>query len=295
MAISGSRGIKMSKLARNNKSTSADVTVMTGFEWRDHLLKYGIGHHNETEKFRSIKDVINLKTASRHIRKFADEPYFSSAAGHPAAEAVVRRYLRDHKEKPLWCMTSIYSGDKAILRAKSKYRFHAAFKQALKNAGYDAAGKRVRESKTGWGNPAVSELFGTLHILTYKPKDALKMPFTELESFFEQAVKGLEARLGRIKAPKVQAQRSEPAAQRVSVGRAKVEAHQSDDQLQSTLFRRVESLDVRSREPQPLSRKPPRGRGADSKEEQFWKMGESRTQSNRQTRPRNKKPINTGF
>lgn len=295
LTIPGSRGIKLSKLAPITRPTSTNATIVTGHEWQDQLLKNGIGCHNETEKFRSIKDVINLKTASRHIRKFTDEPYFTSPAGHSAAEAVVRRYLRDHKEKPLWCITTVYSGDKAVVRAKAKYRFNAAFNQALKNAGYDTAGKRVRQSKSGRGNPAISELFGTLHIMTYQPKDALKVPFTELESFFEQAVKGLEQRLGRTKTSKVQVQRRERPAQPTAVGRAKGPAQKLEHQAQHISFRRVGGLNPRSREPQPLSEKTSRGRGDGSKEEQFWKLGDSRTQSNQQTRARNRKPINTEF
>lgn len=293
--ISGRRGIKLSQLNGITKSPGAYATVMTGREWLDHLAKNGIGNHSETQKIQQIKSRIVVKVASRHIRKFADDAYFTGASGNCAAEAVVRRYLRDHKEVPLWCIKTVVSSDKPIVRVTARYRLHAAFHQALKNAGYNKAGKRVRKSKIGGGNPTISELFGTVHILAYEPKDILKIPFTTLQDFFNQTVKTVEQRLGRTEAPgkKVQAQRPEKPAQPIPIKRTKVQDRQPKDQAQPISVRRYDSSSPGSRGPQTLRPEPPRGPGDGSRH--HWKSGASRSQSNRQTQARNNKPINTGF
>lgn len=292
---SGRRGIKLSQLTTITKSPGAYAKVMTGREWLDHLAKNGIGHHSETERIQQKKSKIVVKVASRHIRKFADDAYFTGVTGNCAAEAVVRRYLRDHKEVPLWCIKTIISSDKPIVRVTARYRIHAAFHSALKKAGYNKAGKRVKKSESGGRNPAISELFGTVHILAYEPKDILKTPFTTLQDFFDEIVKTIEKRLGRTKAPgrRVQAQRPEQPAQPISIKRTKVQERHPKDQAQSISVRRYDSSSPRSRGPQTLRSEPPRGRGDGNR--QHWKSGDSRSHINRQTKARNDKPINTGF
>lgn len=293
--ISGRREITLSQLNAITKSPGAFATVTTGREWLDHLAKNGIGHHSETQKIQQIQSKVVVKVASRHIRKFADDAYFTGSTGNCAAEAVVRRYLRDHKETPLWCIKTVVSSDKPIVRVTARYRLHAAFHQALKKAGYDKAGKRVGKSKIGGGNQAISELFGTVHILAYEPKEILKTPFTKLQDFFDQTVKTIEGRLGRTKAPKqkVQAQRPEQPAQPIPIKRTKVQNPKPKDQAPSISIRRYDSSSSGSRGLQTSRSEPPRGRGDGNR--QHWKLGDSRSQSNRQTRARNNKPINTGF
>lgn len=292
--IPGSRGIKLSKVASTTKPPGAYATLVTGREWIDHLAKNGIGQPNETQKVQAIKNKFVVKVAKRHIRKFADEPYFTGAAGNAIAEGVVRRYLRDHEEKPLWCIMTVVSGFKPIVKVKARYRLHAAFNKALKNAGYNTAGQRVRESKIEGGNQATSELFGTVHILAYLPKEILEIPFTTLQGFFDEAVKKIERLLGRTKAPKGQAQRPAQQAQPISIRRTKVQDSRAKDKAPFTSSRPYDSSSSRSRGPQALRSDPSRGRG-DSSSRQQWKSGDSRNQSNRQRQARNNKPINTGF
>lgn len=199
LANSGCRGIKMSKSARIPKMSSEYIQLplaMSRHDWIDQLTKNGIGHFNDCTRVQELKNIIIVKASERHVRKFTDDVYFTDI-GHPFAEAVVRRYLRDHQEKPLWWITSIHSSDKAIVRGKFKCRAHAAFNQALRNAGYDSAGRRIAERKGAARTGPASDLFGTVNISTREPKEIQKIPFTSLREFFERVVKDLERRLGK--------------------------------------------------------------------------------------------------
>lgn len=223
-ASSGSRGIKLARVSPA-ATTSKYICVpllTSGRAWLNKLASSDIGHHGELETVRSLGShnhfKITIRVAPRHVRKFTDDVYFSES-GHPIAEAVVRRYLRDHQEKPLWTITSVRTAEKAIVRGKFKYRANAAFHQALANAGYDTAGRRMAGSQEGGRNGAVAQLFGTVEILTAAPKEAQMAPFTKLREFFEKAVEVLEQRLGRTAdgrgtvTPRVQAQVQRPQHQ----------------------------------------------------------------------------------
>lgn len=187
----------------------------------DLLHEHGIGPNAELRSMTSVyRHEIWVKAAPRHAVCFNDMRYFASV-GHPFAEAVARRYLRDHGERPLWLkMSSIDDSSKSIVRGKAKHRVSAALKQALQNAGYDAHGRRVSEAE--WarhlaargpgpepGQPAVAaekkepwrrqivELFGTVDLIAKDPKRIHMMPFVELRAHFEMVVGKFEEWFGR--------------------------------------------------------------------------------------------------
>ncbi|KAJ4408856.1 hypothetical protein N0V82_009619 [Gnomoniopsis sp. IMI 355080] len=211
LVSSGSRGVKLSKLGvfkLPTEYTQAALSV-SGREWLKHLAKHNIGNHGELQSVQAkTKDVkIKINAATRHVRKATDEIYLTNM-GHPFAEAVIRRYIRDSKEKPLWCQTASISQDTPIVKGLFKKRAHAAFYQALRNAGYDTAGRRITQ-RTAAGRTRFNELFGTVRIVTHEPKQILNIPFTTLREFFEQVVSRLEQKLGKTSSAAVTTESSE--------------------------------------------------------------------------------------
>lgn len=199
LASSGSRGVKLSKLAVHKSPTEFTQAALSvsGREWLKHLGEHNVGSPMEFQPVQAKTTNVKIKinAATRHVRKSNDEVYLTNV-GHPFAEAVVRRYIRDSKEKPLWCQTASISQDKPIVKGKFKKRAHAAFYQALRNAGYDTAGRRITQ-RTDAGRTGFNELFGTVRIVTHGAKQILNTPFTTLLEFFEQVVRKLEQKLGR--------------------------------------------------------------------------------------------------
>lgn len=282
-ASSGSRGIKLSSGGQITKATFNFTPIAlskSGRDWRDELAKNDIGSYHEFKTVQAMGGFITLKSATRHVSKFSDDVYLSEV-GHPFAEAVVRRYLRDHKEKPLWCVTTIYSSDFAIVRGKTKYRAHAAFYQALKNAGYDKSGRRIAERKEGGRTATASELFGTVNIMTSAPKELLKKPFTTLRDFFEQAIKKLERQLGKSSAS--------PDAESGSE-RPRVLSQRPQHQAHSGLRKRTDGSSSENRRPNVPWRGTPAGSGGDGGSHR--KSGQL---PRKQSRVRDKTPVNTGF
>lgn len=177
------------------------------------LHEHGIGSNSEIRSMTSVfQHEIWVKAAPRHAVCFNDMRYFTNT-GHPFAEAIVRRYLREHGERPLWLKTAAIGEDsKSIVRGKAKHRVNAALKQALQNAGYDAHGRRVSEAewarhcaargcepvvKKGSWRRQIVELHGTVDLVAKDPKRIHMMPFVELLAHFEMVVGKFEEWMGR--------------------------------------------------------------------------------------------------
>lgn len=286
LASCGSRGVKMSKTASHYKSSVDLAKVglsMSGRQWLDRLAKSGIRRHNEYTFTQTLKPVLTIKTAPWHVRKFYDDVYFTDM-GHASTEVVVRRYLRQHKERPLWCHATSYASDSAIVRGKFKYRARAALNQALRDAGYDNEGRWIGEGKGRGQVGPTSELFGTIHISTSSPKEIQTIPFTKLRGFFDEVVRMLEQKLGQTAADRNTSSDSE-------VPRAQVQRsqHQASHNYTKATARPVPG----NRGSHVSRRGTPHGRGEGGRGQ--WKSGDSDRPQNRHSRASQKQPINEGF
>lgn len=252
LASSGSRSIKLSNLgplAGASTQYATGAVPVSRQAWLKQLANNDIGHHAELQTIGSFKNIVTVKFAPRHVRKFTDEVYFTDI-GHPLAEFVVRRYLRAHKEKPLWCLKSAPVAEKSIVRGKFKYRAHAAFKQALRNTGYDADGRRLAESNGGARNGGVPELFGTIQILSFAPKEIHNVPFSTLRGFFEKTVGMLEQKLGKAASSRYAGRTRETP---------RVQMQRPQHQTRTHATRRTESRSPGNREWDVSRRGSPRG------------------------------------
>lgn len=206
------------------------------------LGKKGIGVPAQLERNSSLNwKGLQIKMSPRHLVHQFDLRYYTEV-GHSYGLAVTQRYLAD-EEKPLWFKAITGGNDnKPIVRSKAKYRMNAALKQALRNAGYDAEGRRLSEEERqrnrayGRGrnnyNNEITQLYGTVMITSHEPKVLLNNPFDSLRLHFEKVVRVMEEELGRTADGRQQ--------QRISSSRPH---HSNQNQLQPQRSRNGGNMD----------------------------------------------------
>lgn len=218
LASSGSRGIKLSKMMTASAIDSQiprQVSMYAPFtqQGRKHLVRLAqndIGVHSELRTVHRLEwRGIVVKLAPRHVVGLFDLRYFSEL-GNAFVESVVRRCLAHH-ERPLWFSVSAMGAadNKPIVRGKAKYRFNAALKQALRNAGYDVHGRRLSEEAQQTqrelvGEPAmrrplgseIKQLFGSAEIVVRDPRQVHLASFVDLQKYCDRIVRTLEEQLG---------------------------------------------------------------------------------------------------
>lgn len=191
---SGSRGLL--RLAEFKATTPASAIVKgpglrSGSYFKTEFARHGIVRQRDLQLLRNLKNHGILIAASKdHARNQIHDLYFSgdSIYGNANAEAMMRRYLREHRVKPLWRITAVIWAGRPIVKGMFRKRVLAAWQQALQNRGYDSEGRNLAK---GW------ELFGTVEIKTHEPLVALYTPFESLRNWFELVIKVLEPELGR--------------------------------------------------------------------------------------------------
>lgn len=215
---SGSRGLKLSKLPSASvlsqvpRGTFIHGTLTTqGRTFMAQLLEHDIGLHSELKIVKHLDwRGVSVKLAPRHTVQSHDIRYFSES-GSGYAEAVARRYLDHHAERPLWFnVIGASAKAKAIVRGKAAARLNGALKQALRNCGYDAHGWRLSDDAMrkhgevlGAGklqDPArlgIAQLFGAIEILAREPTQVIDVSFVELRIYCMRIVKTLEEQCGR--------------------------------------------------------------------------------------------------
>lgn len=163
------------------------------------LMQHNIGLYRELKTAQKLrcKDM-SVDIAGRHTLQYSHLNYFTTQ-GLAYTEAVCRRYIADNV-KPLWWRTSaIGSSAKPVVRNKATARMNVAFRQALRNAGYDIQGRRLPDQKNGprSGDKAITHLFGTVVIKSHVPIRVCAMPFEDLQGYCERVVRVLEQALGQ--------------------------------------------------------------------------------------------------
>lgn len=163
------------------------------------LMQHNIGLHGELKRVNKLRfKSISVEMASRHTLHFSDLNYFTTQ-GSSCTEAVCRRYLAENA-RPLWWRThALSSTTKPVVRNKATARLNVAFRQALRDAGYDIHGKRLPDQQHGprSGNKAITHLSGTVVIKAHAPVDIHQIPFKDLEDFCSRVVRGVEEALGQ--------------------------------------------------------------------------------------------------
>lgn len=197
---SGSRGIKLGQLIHTSaaipRSSTAEDQVRRpqgpglrlGNYWTTLLRnnEIGVPSNNVTIKYLS-KHKISIRASPRHNRKAVDDPSFSQNP-NGYVEVIVREYLRAHREKPLWTTWNVFPVPKPIVRGRCKVRLISAWKQALRNMGYDGHGKRL---PPGDGTEKGKDLFGTVEFWVPLPLEIFDVPFETLREYFEGVVRSL--------------------------------------------------------------------------------------------------------
>lgn len=218
----GSRGIKLSKLSRpahhlqrnpipRHIPPYGEVTGH-GSELLNQLAQNGIGLTSILESTKKLSAWgIGFRLASQHSVSFNDLRYFT-VAGHGGLEAIVRRCLSHHEERPLWANITARGEVKAIVRGKAANRISAALKQSLQSAGYNAYGRRMSDEDwqrhcrvLGWDpekaiaprRRRVVQLHGTVDIVAYEAKKIHQVSFADLRVHFDKVVLTLEEVMGR--------------------------------------------------------------------------------------------------
>lgn len=219
------RGIKLYKLAkepsdflpiqaRKVTSNPADVVNEHGRELLNKIAAKGIGVNTEQKAVRTLSGhSMTFKVAPRHTVAYNDLRYFT-LTGHGYAEAVMRRYLSHHEERPLWVSTTARGGAKSIVNGKASYRIGAALKQALRSAGYDAYGRRMSEADwerhckvlgadrtvaLGPKRQQIAQLHGSVDIVARDANLIHQLAFVDLRKHFDKVVRTLEEIMGRTK------------------------------------------------------------------------------------------------
>lgn len=188
-------------------SSEHDVVWDRGRVLLQELKRKGIGTSTNLKHMRSLTaHSIGIKISPQHTVAFIDMRYFTSM-GHGFVEAVVRRYLSHHEERPLWVSISSRGDGANIVKGKASNRISAALKQALLNAGYDSYGRRMSEAD--WRRHCKvlgiretrldpqRQLHGSMDISAMDAKLIHKVPFVGLRKHFEKVVQTLEREIGR--------------------------------------------------------------------------------------------------
>lgn len=201
-------------------SESQDVEVPTvvhgtvtehGRQLLRKLAERGIGLNTDQKSMRNLSaHSMFFRMAPQHTVSFNDLRYFT-VMGHGYAEAVLRRYLSDHDERPLWVSTTSRGDTKTIVKGKASYRINAALNQALRNAGYDAHGRRmseadwrrhcevlgVEETSLDPQGRQIAQLYGSVEIIAHEAKVIHQVPFVALREHFQKVVRTFEEVMGR--------------------------------------------------------------------------------------------------
>ncbi|CAN8100165.1 unnamed protein product [Discula destructiva] len=191
---SGSRGLKLSDLSANPTTTPREGPgLRNGKYWKSLLRQNNIGSPGALQTLKNPRNYrVTVRAAPQHVRKVFDDKYLGEE-GHAFAEAVVRRYLRHHRERPLWVFVRAISADQPIIKGKFRVRAIAAWRQALRNAGYDANG----ESLAGGEGRGSTRLFGTVEISSPEPLKIQDVAFEDMRAHFERVVKVLKEMLAQ--------------------------------------------------------------------------------------------------
>lgn len=182
-----------------SKAENGSLYTPDGKERLAGLMQQNIGLYGELQRAKKLHwKHMSVEIARRHTLQYSDLTYFTTQ-GSSYAEAVCMRYSADNA-KPLWWRTqALGSSTKPVVRNKATARMNAAFRQALRNAGYDIQGKRLLDHQDGprSGDKAITRLFGTVLIRSHAPAEVHKMPFKELQDYCKKIVKGVEEDLGQ--------------------------------------------------------------------------------------------------
>ncbi|POS69870.1 hypothetical protein DHEL01_v211736 [Diaporthe helianthi] len=178
---------------------NGEAYTLEGRERVARLIQHNIGLYCELKKVNKLRlKNLSVEIASRHTLQFSDLNYFTTQSSS-FTEAVCRRYLADNAKPLWWKAQAISSVTKPVVRNKATARLNAAFRQALRNAGYDMHGQRLPGQQDGLrsGNKAIKYLFGTLVMKAHSPVDVHKMPFKGLQDFCTRVVERIEEALGQ--------------------------------------------------------------------------------------------------
>lgn len=166
------------------------------------LSAHNIGMYTEQKTVSGLAwGHTTIKVARRHTVQRFDLDYFAGY-GRPYGEAVFRRYLVDNA-KPLWWSAKLVAGPTPVVRNKGSSRMNVAFREALREAGYDVQGWRVGEPVDGQQTKAqpwrrhIVQLYGSVEIAAHNLGELNNTKFSTLKARFAKVVKGLEEELGR--------------------------------------------------------------------------------------------------
>lgn len=166
----------------------------------EELSSHNIGSHQEMKTARKLKwGSIDLRIGHRHTVQRYDMDCFAGY-GRAYTEAVCRRYLADNA-RPLWWSAKLVNGQSPVVRNRGSSRMNVAFRDALRDAGYDVQGWRVGDPEGGqqgqmWRRKIV-QLYGTVEIAAHQVEMLSNAKFSDLQAHFARVVKGLEEELGK--------------------------------------------------------------------------------------------------
>ncbi|KAK7740702.1 hypothetical protein SLS53_005170 [Cytospora paraplurivora] len=215
-AFASSRGIKLSAMIQvpNNNNHRGQLKFSPeGWQRIEGLFAHNIGVYSELRPARRLDlGSINVRIGPRHTIQRFDMDCFTSI-GRAYTEAVCRRYVAANGQ-PLWWSTKLVAQGKPVVRNKGSSRMNVAFRQAMRDAGYDVEGRRKKvpdgqqaqvqaqgKMKRGGADEpwrkTIAQLYGSVEICAHDVTSLHKMPFKNLQNYFAKVVRGLEEDLGR--------------------------------------------------------------------------------------------------
>lgn len=201
----GNRGIKLSAMSptatnHQNNFKGGPRLSQEGRQRLEELSAHNIGIYNEQKPVRKLNwNTINVKIGHRHTVQRFDMDYFAGF-GRAYTEAVCRRYLAENV-RPLWWSAKLVVGQSPVVRNKGSSRLNVAFREALRDAGYDVEGWRVGDPEDGqqsqpWRKKIV-QLYGSVEVAAHQVEALSNTKFSGLQAHFAKVVKSLEEELGK--------------------------------------------------------------------------------------------------
>lgn len=203
------------QVPNNNSNRGQPKFSPEGWKHIEGLFAHNIGVYSELRPARRLDlGSINVRIGPRHTIQRYDMDCFTSI-GRAYTEAVCRRYVAAN-DKPLWWSAKLVAQGRPVVRNKGSSRMNVAFRQALRDAGYDVEGRRKKVPdgqqaqaqaqaqgsvrRGGADEPwrkTITQLYGSVEMTAHEVTSLHKMPFKNLQNHFARVVRGLEEDLGR--------------------------------------------------------------------------------------------------